>query len=68
MANALIGVEGMHCNHCKMAVEQALKTLDGVKEASADLASKTVSIEFDSTVITDSELKQTISDAGYEVK
>lgn len=68
MANTIFRVEGMSCNHCKAAVEKALKTIDGVNEASVDLAAKTVAIDFDSAVTNESGLKRTISDAGYDVK
>jgi len=68
MANTVISVGGMTCNHCKMAVEKALKTLDGVTDASVDLASKKVSIDYDPAVEDENGLKKTISEAGYEVE
>lgn len=68
LTNTVLHVEGMTCSHCKMAVEKALKTLDGVKDASVDLEAKTVSVDYDSTVIDESDLKRNIADAGYEVK
>ncbi|MHB9093615.1 MAG: cation transporter [Eubacteriales bacterium] len=68
MANVVMNVEGMSCNHCKMSVEKALKTLNGVKDAVVNLAGKTVSIDYDPAVVNGNNLKKTISDAGYEVK
>lgn len=68
MANSVLQVEGMTCNHCKMSVEKALKTLDGVSNAAVDLAAKTVTIDHDPGVVSESSLKQAISNAGYEVK
>lgn len=68
MANTVLQVEGMSCNHCKMSVEKALKTLDGVNNAAVDLAAKTVTIDHDPSVASETSLKQAISDAGYEVK
>lgn len=68
MANVVIGVEGMSCNHCKMSVEKALKTLDGVENATVDLAAKTVSVDYNPSVVDGDSLKKTIEDAGYEVK
>ncbi|MDT3700089.1 MAG: cation transporter [Thermincola sp.] len=67
MANVVLSVEGMSCNHCKMAVEKALKTLDGVQDAAVDLAAKTVSVDYNSSVVNGDSLKKTIIDAGYEV-
>jgi len=68
LASTVLHVEGMTCNHCKMSVEQALKTLDGVKEAQVDLAAKTVAIEFDPGTVNEEGLKKTISATGYEVQ
>ena len=68
MASVVLSVEGMTCNHCKMAVEKALKTLDGVEDASVDLAAKTVAVGYDPSVVRGDSLKETIADAGYEVK
>ena len=68
MANVVLSVEGMSCNHCKMAVEKALKTLDGVEDASVDLAAKTVAVEYNPSVVNGDSLTKTITDAGYEVK
>ena len=40
-------VEGMSCNHCKMAVEKEVKALPGMASATVDLAKKTLSVEYD---------------------
>lgn len=65
--NVSLKVEGMSCNHCKMAVEKALRGLAGVKECSVDLGNKTVMVTFDSSISSLKEIKDAISDAGYEV-
>ncbi|GAB6886530.1 copper chaperone CopZ [Desulfothermus okinawensis JCM 13304] len=66
MAKLVIGVEGMSCNHCKMAVEKALKTLDGVKEAVVSLENKNAEVEYDEDVVDVEKLKKAIKDAGYQ--
>ncbi len=68
MANAVIHVEGMTCPHCKMSVEKALKTLDGVQDATVDLAAKTVAIDYNPAVADENSLRKTIKEAGYDVK
>ncbi len=68
MSTAILHVEGMTCKHCKMSVENALKTLDGVQNATVDLDSKTVSIDYDPAVVDEESLKKIIGEAGYEVK
>jgi len=40
MSETVLKIEGMTCNHCKMAVEKALKGVAGVAEAKVDLDKK----------------------------
>lgn len=40
MSKTVLKIEGMTCNHCKMAVEKALKGVSGVTGAEVDLAKK----------------------------
>jgi copper chaperone len=64
----VLNIGGMSCNHCKMAVEKALKSLDGVTGASVDLEKNSATVDFESEKISAEDLKAVISDAGYEVK
>ncbi len=43
-------VDGMMCNHCKMTVEKALKSVEGVEDAVVDLEKKTATITLRSDV------------------
>ena len=61
-----LNVEGMSCNHCKVAVENALKEI-GVSKAEVDLAAKKVTAEFSAEKLNLDTIKKTIIDAGYEV-
>ena len=40
----VLKIEGMTCNHCKMAVEKALQTVPGVDEAVVDLEKKQATV------------------------
>ena len=62
-----IYIEGMQCNHCKMAVEKALNNLNGVTDAQVNLENKSAIIKL-SQEVNDSEIKKAIEEAGYEVK
>ncbi|ADG83766.1 heavy metal transport/detoxification protein [Thermincola ferriacetica] len=68
MTSTIFTVEGVACQHCKKAVEMALQTLEGVKNASLNLEAKTVDIEFDPRITNEQRLKDAIKDAGYAVK
>jgi copper chaperone len=63
-----IAIEGMSCNHCKKAVEDALKTLDGVYEANVNLEANNATVTFEDNKVTEKHLKEAIINAGYEVK
>ena len=51
-------IEGMSCNHCRMAAEKALMSVPGVEKASVDLVSK----EADEAL-----LSKAIEDAGFNL-
>jgi copper chaperone CopZ len=56
-------VEGMSCQHCVANVKNALEALDGVVQATPDLASGKVVIEGEN--LHQDLLKKAITDAGY---
>lgn len=66
MMEKVIKVEGMTCNHCKMAVEGALKKLEGVKDAVVSLENKNVTVHLDKEIAFD-KMKDAIEDQGYDV-
>ena len=58
-------VDGMTCSACSMAVEHALKQVNGVQSSEVDAAGGTAVIEARST-IDSQELERTIEAAGFE--
>ncbi len=66
-ATADFAVLGMTCANCVAAVERALRRLDGVLEASVNLASERARVTFVPTIVTLPEIKQAVVDAGYGV-
>ena len=62
-----LNVQGMSCSHCKMAVEGALKELDGVTSAEVNLDAGTVDVTFDNAKVDESALKDAIEEQGYDV-
>ena len=61
-----LGVQGMTCASCVGRVERALKKVDGVLDASVNLATERASVSFLPGVST-GQLKAAIREAGYEV-
>ncbi|MBL26117.1 MAG: copper-translocating P-type ATPase [Rhodospirillaceae bacterium] len=60
-------VEGMHCASCVGRVEKALKTAEGVVDASVNLASEKATITYLPTVTDPSRLAEAVRAAGYDV-
>jgi len=54
----------MSCNHCVMHIQKAIQPLEGVKKVDADLASKSVTVEFDSPA-TELQLRAVLAEIGY---
>jgi hypothetical protein len=60
-------VNGMNCSHCKACVEKAVRPLDGVVFAEADVASKSLHVEWhDEDDIDENALKIAVEEAGFE--
>jgi copper chaperone len=65
MTKVTLNVKGMSCGHCVNAVETAVRQTGAA--GSVDLASGTVTIEYDENAVTLEQLKQAIEDQGYDV-
>lgn len=62
---AVYTVEGMHCNHCKAAVEKAVGGIKGVTAAEVNLGAKTVTV----TGTADADaVRKAVEQAGFEFK
>jgi copper chaperone len=67
METLVLKISGMTCNHCKMKVEKALRTLDGVESVQVDLNTGQATVSFDSAKLRAEDLRTVVSEAGYEI-
>lgn len=67
MEKAIIKVDGMSCGHCVKAIETAVSALPGVTAVAADLAAKTVTVEYDPALAPLEKIKDEIEEQGYDV-
>jgi copper ion binding protein len=58
-------VEGMTCAGCERTVSKVVGNIDGVKSSKANLASSTVSLEYDPSKVTIDKIKSAINSVGY---
>ncbi|WP_026569405.1 copper chaperone CopZ [Sediminibacillus sp. JSM 1682029] len=63
-----LNVQGMSCGHCKMAVEGALKNLDGVSAAEVDLEAGKVDVTYDDAKVSYEAMKEAVEEQGYDVE
>ncbi len=63
----VLNVEGMMCKNCVAHVEKALKGIEGVADAKADLDAKTATVTLAADVA-DDVLVKAVADEGYEAK
>ncbi|NIN68829.1 MAG: heavy metal translocating P-type ATPase [Anaerolineae bacterium] len=60
-------IAGMTCASCVSTVERALKSVQGVVSASANLATETATVEYIPGEVSVADLKRAVHEAGYEV-
>ena len=59
-------IKGMHCASCVMVLEQSLKKVEGVSEATVNLATEKATVTYDSQKVTDATLSSAVSNVGYQ--
>jgi copper chaperone CopZ len=57
-------VPGMHCGHCRAAVEGEVGAVAGVESVEVDLEAKLVTVR--GRRLDDTEIRAAIDEAGYE--
>jgi len=59
-------ISGMHCLSCAGRVETAFTALDGVADASVDMATHKATVWYDPAMVDIEDLKAALTSAGYE--
>jgi copper chaperone len=65
MAEAIIKIEGMSCQHCVMRVTKAFETLPGVSGLDVKIGS--ASVTYDESRVKREDLEAAVEAAGYKV-
>jgi copper chaperone CopZ len=58
-------VPGVHCDHCRAAIEGEVAALDGVAEVAVHLETKTVTVT--GQPLDDAAIRAAIDEAGFDV-
>ena len=65
--HAVLNVPSVSCNHCKMAIEGAVKDIEGVDSVDVDVQGKSVSVEFDPDKVSIESVEAAVQEEGYDV-
>ena len=64
MNKATVDIQGMTCNHCKMAVERGISEVTGVQSVQVDLPAKKAHVSWEEPA-TLAAIRRAVEDAGY---
>jgi len=67
MTDQVLNVQGMSCEHCRMAVTRAVSAVPGVAGVEVDLEAGTVTVRFEEGKVPLDILRRAIQGEGYEV-
>ena len=67
MSNKTLNVEGMSCDHYKMAVTRAVSALEGVSAVDVSLDNNTVTVDYEEGALSLEAIKEAIESQGYDV-
>ena len=62
-----LNIRGMTCAACVARIEQGLKNLEGVRNASVNFATEKATVEYDLSVLDPESLADKVKNLGYEV-
>jgi len=68
LARATLDVGGMQCASCVTSIEEAVASLDGVAEASVNLASERATVAYDPRETSVADLIETVASVGYTAR
>lgn len=66
-ATMTFSVPGVHCGHCKSALEGPLASAKGVEKAEVDIAARALTVSYDHHELKAAELIEIIEDQSYNI-
>lgn len=59
-------IEGMTCASCVQSIEKSVGKLKGINSVAVNLATEKMSVSYDGTLLSGSEIETAVADAGYQ--
>ena len=67
MNSQVLNIRGMTCAACAQRIERTVGKLSGIQQASVNLASEKLFVEYDAGILTLDKIKESVKKIGYEV-
>ncbi len=67
MESKVLSIRGMTCAACAQRIEKTVRKLPGIGQASVNLASEKLFVEYDADILPLSSIQEAVSKIGYEV-
>jgi len=68
MATTVLNVPDISCEHCQRAITGALTPVEGVQSVAVDISAKTVTVQYDPSVVTVDRFKDVLAEEEYPVE
>lgn len=68
MANTILNVPDISCEHCERAITNALTPITGVRQVKVDIPSKQVRVDFDESKVSVAQMKDVLNEEDYPVE
>jgi len=68
MDSQVLNIRGMTCAACAQRIEKTVRKLSGLEEASVNLASEKLFVEYDENALSLTAIKEAVKKIGYEVE
>lgn len=68
MAQTVLNVPDISCEHCQKTITQALTPVEGVRSVNVDIPTRQVRVEYDESAIDVDRMKEILQEEDYPVE
>ena len=68
MANVILNVPDISCEHCERTITNALTPVDGVRSVNVDIPTRRVTVDYDETAVNVNRFKEVLQEEDYPVE
>ena len=68
MANTVLNVPDISCEHCERAITNALTPMSGVRTVNVDIPGRQVHVDFDESQVSINQMKEVLQEEDYPVE